>query len=270
VITSSTNPRIKRLVALRDRRDRDNEGVFVCEGPRAVSRLLAARRSIAELYVDRSGVAHDDVVMIEQAASSGATIVEVSPEALAKASYRDAAEGLLAVCPQWSTSLASVQLNQPNPLVLVVERVEKPGNLGAILRTADATGCDAVVVCDPVVDVFNPNVIRASTGVVFSLPLAVGEPDQVATWLAAAQLQLVATTPDTSLLHWEADLTGPTAILMGAEDVGLTRRWIDAAHQRVRLPMAGQADSLNVGVATAVVLYEAVRQRSANSPAVSV
>jgi RNA methyltransferase, TrmH family len=263
VISSGSNPRIKRLVALRDRRDRDKEGVFLCEGSRAVGRLLAAGHAVDELYVDRSGLASGDVVVMQQAAAGGARIIDVSPEALAKASYRESSEGLLAVCPQWSTSLVDVSLSRPNPLVLVVERVEKPGNLGAILRTADATGCDAVIVCDPVVDVFNPNVIRASTGVVFSLPLAVGDPEEVAAWLLAGELRLVATTPDTSLLHWDADLTGPTAILMGTEDTGLTQRWIEAAHTLVRLPMAGMADSLNVGVATAVVLYEAVRQRSA-------
>jgi RNA methyltransferase, TrmH family len=139
--------------------------------------------------------------------------------------------------------------------------VEKPGNLGAILRTADAVGCDAVVVCDPVVDLFNPNVVRSATAVLFSLPVATASPDQVLSWLRDNKLLIVATTPDTDLLYWDANMRGPTAVLMGAEDDGLTQRWINDADVLVRLPMAGQADSLNVGAATAVVLYEAVRQR---------
>ncbi len=261
IITSATNPRIKRLVALRDRRDRDREGVFVVEGMRAVSRLIDAGRSINELYINPDGLDDASADLVNLLYQRGVPVTEVSAYALGKASYRDSPECLIAVCPQWTTSLALVQLSD-NPLVLVVEAVEKPGNLGAILRTADASGCDAVVVCDPVVDLFNPNVIRSATAVVFSLPVVMASPDNVLVWLRTNKLQIVATTPDTDLLHWDANLRGPSAILMGAEDDGLTQRWIHDADVRVRLPMAGQADSLNVGSATAVVLYEAVRQRT--------
>jgi RNA methyltransferase, TrmH family len=261
IITSATNPRIKRLVALRDRRDRDREGVFVVEGMRALDRLLAAGRAVQELYVQPDALDDSAMTVVEELYRSGVEIVELSGYAMEKASYRDSPEGILAVCPQWQMALSDVVLSAV-PLVLIVEGVEKPGNLGAVLRTADATGCDCVVVCDQVVDVFNPNVIRAATAVVFSMPVVAASYADVLAWVRMNGLQTVATTPETETLHWDVDLRLPTAILMGAEDVGLTQAWIDAADVRAKLPMAGQADSLNVSVATAVVLYEAVRQRA--------
>ncbi len=261
IITSATNPKVKRLLGLRDRRDRDRERAFVVEGTRVVSRLFEAGRSISELYIDPDALDEADADLVNAVYASGVPVVELSGYVMDKVSYRDSGQSVLAVCPQWSTPLSSLKLSR-NPLVLIVEAVEKPGNLGAILRTADAVGCDAVVVCDPVVDMFNPNVVRSATAVLFSLPVATASPDDVMAWLRSNKLQIVATTPDTDLLHWDANMRGPTAILMGAEDAGLTLRWIHDADVKVRLPMAGQADSLNVGAATAVVLYEAVRQRS--------
>jgi RNA methyltransferase, TrmH family len=262
VITSASNSRVKRLVALRDRRDRDNEGVFVAEGMRAVERLVACNREIWELYVQVDVLTEEALRLVDHVHSLGVEIVELAPYPMAKASYRDHPEGLLAVCPQWKFALEDVQL-RAHPLLLIAEGVEKPGNLGAILRTADATGCDAVIVSDPVVDIFNPNVIRAATAVVFSMPVVVSSPQILVPWLRERGVQTVATTPDTDLLHWDADFTKPTAVVMGAEDTGLSAEWFAASDVQVRLPMAGLADSLNVGVATAVVLYEAVRQRSA-------
>jgi RNA methyltransferase, TrmH family len=260
VITSATNPRVKRLVALRDRRDRDREGVFIAEGMRAVDRLLAAGRNINELFIEPSRFDRSAQYLVDRARAAGADIIELGAEPMAKASYRNNPEGLIAVCPQWRYCLHDIALSA-SPLVLVVEAVEKPGNLGAILRTADATGCEAVIVCDPVVDVFNPNVIRAATGVVFSAVVVFDTSPAVAAWLGANQILTVATTPDTDTLVWDCDLTQPTAVLMGAEDDGLTDFWLRSAQSHVRLPMLGQADSLNLSVATSVVLYEAVRQR---------
>jgi RNA methyltransferase, TrmH family len=216
---------------------------------------------VQELYVQPDVLSAEAMNLVDQLYRSGVEVVEVSGYAMEKASYRDHPEGILAVCSQWQTMLSDVVLSV-TPLVLIVESVEKPGNLGAVLRTADATGCDAVIVCDQVVDVFNPNVIRAATAVVFSMPIATASYADVLLWVKENGLQTVATTPDTQQLYWQANLRLPTAMLMGAEDLGLTQRWIDAADVRVKLPMAGQADSLNVSAATAVVLYEAVRQRS--------
>jgi TrmH family RNA methyltransferase len=149
------------------------------------------------------------------------------------------------------------------PLLLVVEAIEKPGNLGTILRSADAAGCDAVIVCDPVTDIFNPNVVRASTGVLFSVPLAVDESTGVLAWLKERRIRIAATTPSASTLYTTADLRGPLAIVMGSEQYGLSDFWLKNCDEPVRIPMAGQADSLNVAMATIITLFEAVRQRTA-------
>jgi TrmH family RNA methyltransferase len=148
------------------------------------------------------------------------------------------------------------------PFLLVVEAIEKPGNLGTILRSADAAGCDAVIVCDPVTDIFNPNVVRASTGVLFSVPLVVEESTNVAAWLKQKAIRTIATTPAAESLYTDADLRGPLAIIMGSEQYGLSDFWLKHADKPVRIPMAGQADSLNVAMATIITLFEAVRQRS--------
>jgi RNA methyltransferase, TrmH family len=260
-IESASNPQVKQLVALRDRRARDAAGQFVAEGLRAVERLMAAGRRINTLYVQPDLLDRTAGMLVDLCQGNGTPVVALSAAAMAKASYRERPEGLLAVADQWHDSLPDINLRH-NAMVIVAEGVEKPGNLGAILRTADAVGCQAVIVCDPRVDRFNPNVIRAATAVVFSTRVVAASSDEVLAWVRGHGLQLVATTPDTETLHWQADLTGPVAVLMGAEDVGLTDFWLSEADVAVRLPMHGQADSLNVAVATAVVLYEALRQRA--------
>ena len=179
---------------------------------------------------------------------------------VAKVAYRERPDGLLAVAPQWQRSLGDLAL-PANPFVLVVEAIEKPGNLGTILRSADAAGCDAVIVCDPVTDIFNPNVVRASTGVLFSVPLVVEESARVLSWLRQKNVRTVATTPAATQIYSDADLRGPLAIVMGSEQYGLSEFWLKNADLPVRIPMAGQADSLNVAMATIITLFEAVRQR---------
>jgi RNA methyltransferase, TrmH family len=144
---------------------------------------------------------------------------------------------------------------------LVAEAIEKPGNLGTMLRTADAVGCDAVIVADPTTDAFNPNVVRASTGTLFTVPLAVSSTPELLTWLRGRSVAVAATTPDTDVLLWDADLTGPVAVVVGAEQYGLSPAWLEQADLRIRIPMAGRADSLNAAMASGIVLYEAIRQR---------
>jgi TrmH family RNA methyltransferase len=149
-----------------------------------------------------------------------------------------------------------------DPFLLVVEAIEKPGNLGTILRGADAAGCHAVIVCDPVTDLFNPNVVRASTGVLFSVPCVVEEGPAVLAWLRERKIRMITTTPAAEALYTDSDLTGPLAVVMGGEQYGLSEFWLKNADLAVRIPMAGQADSLNVAMATIVTLFEAVRQRT--------
>ncbi|RRJ96347.1 RNA methyltransferase [Opitutaceae bacterium TAV4] len=276
-ITSLQNPRVKQLVKLRDRRPRDEAGVFLVEGYRQIRRALEKNVRINELYFSSDWfLGENEPALIDQAAAAGAQVIELSKDAFAKVAYRERPDGLLAVAPQWRHSLADLaaRLDAPPPsppaadrserapFLLVVEAIEKPGNLGTILRSADAAGVDALIVCDPVTDLFNPNVVRASTGVLFSVPVIVAGSGEVREWLRERGIRSVATTPSATALHTDSDLRGPLAIVMGSEQYGLSDYWLAEADARVRIPMAGQADSLNVAMATIITLFEAVRQRS--------
>lgn len=274
---------------LRDRRPRDEAGVFLVEGYREIRRALEKNVALQELYFSPDWfLGENEPALIAQAEAAGAQLFELTKEAFAKVAYRERPDGLLAVAPQWKNTLADLEpivgrglttppppaadaikggigdpaLQPRAPFLLVVEAIEKPGNLGTILRSADAAGCDAVIVCDPVTDIFNPNVVRASTGVLFSVPLVVAESAQVHAWLKQKGIRTAATTPHTPNLYTQTDLRGPLAVVMGSEQYGLSEFWMKGADVLVRIPMAGQADSLNVAMATIITLFEAVRQRS--------
>jgi TrmH family RNA methyltransferase len=263
LITSLQNPRIKRLVRLRDRRARDEERAFLVEGYREVRRALERKVALEGLYFSRDWfLGENEPALLAEAEAAGAALFELSKEAFAKVAYRERPDGILAVAPQWRRALSDIPL-PPEPFILVVEAIEKPGNLGTILRSADAAGCHAVIVCDPVTDLFNPNVVRASTGVLFSVPCVVEEGPAVLAWLRAGKVRTVATTPGARDLYTDSDLTGPLAVIMGSEQYGLSEFWLKNADQPVRIPMAGQADSLNVAMAALITLFEAVRQRGA-------
>lgn len=261
-ITSLQNPRVKQLVRLRERRDRDEAGLFLVEGYREVRRALEKGVRLKELYFSPDWfLGENEPALIEQARQAGAQLFELSKDAFAKVAYRERPDGLLAVAPQWKRTLDDLKLGAA-PFLLVCESIEKPGNLGTILRSADAAGCDAVIVCDAVTDVFNPNVVRASTGVLFSVPVVVTDSPTVHAWLKAKGIRTAATTPHTDNLYTKTDLRGPLAVVMGSEQYGLSEFWMKGADVLVRIPMAGQADSLNVAMATIITLFEAVRQRS--------
>lgn len=261
VITSKQNPKVKAVAGLRERRARDKAGVFLIEGFREVTRALEKGIKVKELYYSPGWfLGENEPALIEKAKQSGATTLEVSKEVFAKISYRDRPDGLLAIADQWKTSLEDIKLSD-KPFLIVVEAIEKPGNLGTILRSADGAGTDAVIICDAVTDIFNPNVVRSSTGVLFSVPTVVSDSKTVHAWLRKNQIQIVATTPDTDKIYTKVDLTGPVAIVMGSEQYGLTDFWLKDCDIPVRIPMAGQADSLNVAMATGLVAYEVSRQR---------
>ncbi|HEX2101797.1 MAG TPA: RNA methyltransferase [Candidatus Synoicihabitans sp.] len=270
-ITSLQNPRVKQLVKLRDRRPRDEAGVFLVEGYREIRRALEKQVKLDELYYAPDWfLGENEQTLIAAAEQEGARLFELSKEAFAKVAYRERPDGLLAVAPQWRHTLADVERRLAArgesggaPFLLVVEAIEKPGNLGTILRSADAAGVDALVVCDPVTDLFNPNVVRASTGVLFSVPVVIASSEEVREWLRVRRIRSVATTPAADALYTDTSLRGPLAIVMGSEQYGLSDYWLHEADARVRIPMAGQADSLNVAMATIITLFEAVRQRQA-------
>ena len=248
-ISSLTNERIKRLVRLRERAHRDEEGVFVVEGNRLVNRARDRGLNLLEIYVTPGHQLEDEPI---------STIVE--PGVLDKASYRNQSEGLIAVFEQFPTRLTDIA-PESTPLILVAESVEKPGNLGAILRTADAVGATALVTTGSGVDLFNPNVIRSSTGAIFSVPYAHADLSDLTSWLDDNDVELVVAFPDADVVYWDADLAGSIAILVGAEHVGVSEEAAAAAQRTVAIPMSGISDSLNVSVSIAVLAFEARRQQ---------
>lgn len=263
VITSPSNPRLKSLVALRRRRIREQERLTLLEGYEELSLALDAGViprtlfSCPELMLDP----REQQATVRRVAGLGVETIQLSRGAFEKVAYREGPDGFLAVVD--SIDRAPQDLALPdNPLLLIAEGVEKPGNLGAMLRTADAAGVNAVIAMDPVTDWGNPNVVRGSKGTVFSVPVASATTEATLEWLASSGIPLMAATPDTDLVHTDVDLTGPVAIAVGTEKEGLTDRVLEAAEMRVRIPMVGRANSLNVATSAAVLLYEAVRQRS--------
>ena len=264
-IASPANPRVKAAAALRVRRDRERTGRILIDGAREVLRAVDAGVEVETLFVVpercRSAAC---VELLARLGPADPRIVELSEAAFARVAFGDRAEGVVAVARRPGLGLDRLAL-PPVPLVVVVEGVEKPGNLGAILRSADGAGADALIAADPRTDLFNPNAIRASLGTIFSVPVAVGATPEVAAWLRARGLGLVVARVDGAMVHTAADLGGPVAIVLGSEAHGLTRAWDGPDVRAVRLPMLGAADSLNVAAAAAVLLYEARRQRDARS-----
>ena len=242
IITSVQNARIKHVVALQQKSSlRREEGLFVVEGQREIEHCRACGYEIVELY-ERN--------------------VNVTPQVYEKMAYRGSTEGMIAVAKCKDHSLASLTLSSPNPLIVVLESVEKPGNLGAILRSAEASGVDAVIVCDPLTDMYNPNLIRASIGGVFCVPTAVCSSEECIAFLKQRGITILTAQLQDSYEYYDYDMTRATAIVMGTESTGLTNQWRQAADAHIRIPMLGRLDSLNVSVSAAILMYEAVRQRN--------
>ncbi|MEQ3551384.1 TrmH family RNA methyltransferase [Pseudonocardia nematodicida] len=262
-LTSTANPRVKALVRLRTRRHRDAAGVTVIEGHDELSLALDAGVAVTEVYW-APDLARDPALLDRM---PGARVTSVSRDVFARIAYRESPDGWLAVAPAPGRPLEVLEL-RPDALVLVAEGVEKPGNVGAMLRTAEACGVDAVVTATADragTDFANPNVVRASKGTVFAVPVASASSAQVRDWLRARGVRIVVTTPDGTTELGRADLTGPTAVVIGTEATGVTGLWLGAADETVVIPMRGTVNSLNASIAAAVTLYEATRQRSRTS-----
>lgn len=263
-ISSLANPKVKTVVKLRQRSHRDELGLMLVEGYREIKRALEhAYRPTQLFYCEALFLkGTNEPALVEQARAAGAEILACSAPVFLKMAYRERPEGLLAVGPQPRRSLEDLVL-PPRALLLVGEGIEKPGNLGTMLRSADAAGAAAVIVCDRCTDPYNPNVVRASTGTLFSMPVVETGGEALRAWLRDHGFSVLAATPHTDRLHTEVDLTGNVAIVVGAEQTGLTPAWLAAADLQVRIPMMGLADSLNVSAATTILLFEALRQRLA-------
>jgi RNA methyltransferase, TrmH family len=261
-IESPQNPRVKAAVKLRKRSARKAEQATLVEGYREILRAHESGWTFHEIYYCPELMTDgQSVQLINTLQATGTPLFECSNAAFSKMAYRETTDGLLARSPLVGRKLSDLILPE-NPLILIAEDLEKPGNLGTILRTADAAGVDAVIACDANTDLNNPNVIRASIGTLFYLPIAEATTEETLAWLAKQQIQSVAAMPDAALNYTQVNMRTGTAIVVGAEDTGLSAQWKSAASHQVSIPMLGRNDSLNVSTAAAIILYEAVRQRS--------
>lgn len=260
-LTSLSNPRVKAAVRLRDRRDREATGLTIVDGARELARALDAGAEVREAFVADGLALSDEARAVVGRLAGGAGLTMVSEAVLAKVAFGDRSDGVVAIIRTPPTDLGRLEPG-PEPLVVVVEAVEKPGNLGAILRSADGAGVDAVIAADPRTDLFNPNAIRASLGTIFTQPVAAAPSGDVLAWLARHAIRPIAARVDAERAYTDADLRGAVALVLGSEAEGLGGAWDNPGVEPVRIPMRGAADSLNVSVAAAVLLYEALRQRS--------
>lgn len=260
-ISSQQNPRIKRILNLRKRGDRDEEDVFVIEGYRELLRAVENGWPMLELYSCRDlFLGSNENSLIEKTIAAGAKHFACTEAVFRKIAYRDRPDGLLAVAPQAHMGLEDLD-ELDNPFLLVMVGIEKPGNLGTMLRAADGAGVDAVIVCDPVTDIFNPNTVRASVGTLFSVPVIESSREELTLWLREQGIPLLAATPHATKSLYDTQLSGPVAIAVGSEMLGLSDPWMGSADLKVSLPMCGIADSLNVSTCAAIMLYETLRQR---------
>jgi TrmH family RNA methyltransferase len=260
-ITSRQNEKIKDVVKLRDRRHRDEKGLMIVEGCRELTCALeSGRRPLSLFYCRDLFAGNDEVRLVRRCADAGAEVIACTPPVFAKMAYRGNPEGLLALLPQVKTKLTDLKLSTW-PLLVVAEALEKPGNLGTILRSADAAGADAVIICDRCTDIHNPNVVRASRGAIFTVPVVETSSVEAVQWLRAKKIQILAASPHADLEYTQADLRRGTAIVVGTEEKGLSEFWLKAADLQVRIPMRGKLDSLNVSAAVTILMFEALRQR---------
>ena len=268
-ISSVQNSRIKHVVKLNNRRYRDEKRVTIVEGVREVGHALLVGVVPTEAFFCQELIVGDVATAVLQhlrqlAQQQQTTLIEVTKPVFNKIAYRGESGGLLIIIPYQNSELENLPKSD-NPFFAVIEGGEKPGNLGAILRTADAAGVDGVIISEATAvkgtDVHNPNAIRASLGAIFTVPIAVASTTAVIQWLRSQKITTIAATPFGDELYTAVNLTTPTAIVMGSEAFGLSQTWINEADRKVAIPMNGQLDSLNLSVATALLLYEVVRQR---------
>ena len=258
MITSTQNPRIKHLLLLQQKSaQRRADSLFVVEGRREVEHCLAAGFTIRTAFVCK------EICPLPQPLPQGGgepEVIPVSPNVYERIAYRSGTEGIVAVVETRQRKLSDLRLSA-SPLIVVLESVEKPGNLGAVLRSADAAGTDAVIVCDPLTDLYNPNLIRSAVGALFTVPCVACSTEECIAFCKEKGIQILTAQLQDSSLYYDTSMTGPTAIVMGTEATGLTEQWRQAADAHIRIPMLGRLDSLNVSVSAAILLFEAVRQR---------
>ena len=265
-ITSAQNPRIKHLLLLQQKsQQRRKDGLFVVEGVRELQHCIEAGYEVDSLFVCEELVGKTDFSYLRMEPFT------IPRQLYEKVAYRGSTEGVIAVVKERKMTLSmlathlSLHNSHHSPLIMVLEGVEKPGNLGAVLRSADAAKADAVIVCDPLTDLYNPNLIRASIGAVFTVPIIACSSEECIAFLKEHGIRILTAQLQDSHLYYDTDMRSPVAIVMGTESTGLTQQWRNAADAHIRIPMLGRLDSLNVSVSAAILLFEAVRQRSSLS-----
>lgn len=257
-LSSAQNPKVKTLLALQEKsRLRKEMGLFTVEGRREFEHCLEAGYTPAAVFVCPEIFGDPENL---PAAAAGADVFEVSRQIYEKIACRGRTEGIVAEIRARERSLEDLSLPE-NPLIAVLESVEKPGNLGAVLRSADAAGADAVIICDPLTDLYNPNLIRSSIGGIFTVPCVATTSERAISWLKEKGIRIFTAQLQDSEWYYDTDLRGPSAIVIGTEATGLTDSWRKAADAHIRIPMLGRLDSLNASVSAAILLFEAVRQR---------
>ena len=258
-ITSLKNPRIKQIAQLSKARERQKLGLIAMEGAREIGLAIDAGYQIDTLYLCPEIYANSEYPdLIHRIPSQ--KVIEIAPSVFEKLAYREGSDGLFAIIRPKNHDLSSIIL-PPNPFIIVLEAVEKPGNLGAVLRTADAGKVDAVIICDPLTDIYNPNAIRSSIGCIFTVPIGICTSMEALQWMKANKIKSFAAELKASNWYHECDFKVPSAIIMGTEADGLTDFWLNKADSRIKIPMRGKIDSLNVSVSTAILTFEAMRQR---------
>lgn len=261
LISSPQNKEIKHLLQLQEKsRQRRREGLFLVEGIRETTLALKGGYKLNQLYFCGDLFIETDLQNLP--GNSNAEIKEISLEVYQKIAYRGSTEGLIAVFEIKETRIENLKFNKANPLILIAEAPEKPGNIGAILRTADAAGLDAVIIANPKTDLFNPNIIRSSVGCVFTNQIATGKTNEIISFLKRQKIQIYAAALQASKSYTEIDFKKAAAIVVGTEATGLTGDWLENADQNILIPMGGEIDSMNVSVAAGILIFEAKRQRN--------
>lgn len=257
LITSNQNPKIKNVLALEKARERNQQNVFIVEGIKELTLALYGKYVINTVFFCPQIIPLEAILKIVKDES---LLIPVQQTVFEKIAYRDSTGGVIAIIQQRQHTLKGIKLRE-NPLVLVLESVEKPGNLGAVLRTADAANIDAVIICDRQTDFYNPNVIRSSVGCIFTTQIASATSQEAIVWLRENNVRIFAASLESSTPYNKIDFTIPSAIIMGTESTGLSDTWIRNADSTVIIPMRGKIDSMNVSNAAAVLVFEACRQR---------
>lgn len=258
-ISSLQNPKIKNIIKLSKHKERVEQNLFIVEGARELSLVQMGGYEIVSVFVCPQLFSKTDYPEVLQQVSED-KILEVTEPVFQKIAYREGSDGLLALVRPRKHGLEDLVLSE-NPFIIILESVEKPGNLGAILRTADAARADAVIICDPSTDLYNPNAIRSSIGCLFTVQTAMCSSEEALVFLKTNGIKCFAAELEASQWYQDTDFTTPSAIVMGTEADGLTRFWLENADARIKIPMRGRIDSLNVSVSTAVLTFEAMRQR---------